>query len=374
LPQGRNDGFEGSLYEPGIGWPGQQKPFRCDTRPFDQSARIAAARLRLSRRLVCMLNIAATHFERRPTQKHHAGARMAKRGTAAAIALGDELDIIKKAALVAMFADDDLMELLVLKGGNAIDLVHQVNSRASVDLDFSIPGDLDHELVRPKIEHALQSTFELQGYHAFDIKMSSRPGQMPDELASFWGGYLVEFKLISRDRARATEKSLETMRREAIRLGEGTKFTIDISRHEYVDGKQAHDLDGYRIYVYSPEMIVCEKLRAICQQLPEYASIVSRGGLSNQRARDFIDIEALVERFNVDLSAEQAHQVVGHMFAAKKVPLRFLGLIAATRDFHQLGYAQVKAAMKPGVRVQPFDHYFSFVLEQCKKLEPLWNI
>jgi hypothetical protein len=299
---------------------------------------------------------------------------MAKNRSTAAVAKGDELETIKKAAIVAMFADDELMELLVLKGGNAVDLVHQVNSRASVDLDFSTPDDLDHQLIRPKIERALQSTFDLQGYHAFDIKMTPRPGQMPDALAAFWGGYLVEFKLLSKERAEAVGRSLETMRREAIRLGEGTKFTIDISRHEYVYGKQAHDLDGYRIYVYSPEMIVCEKLRAICQQLPEYATIVKRGGLSNQRARDFIDIEALVKKFNLDLSIERARYVVEQMFAAKKVPLQFLGRIRDTRDFHSLGYDQVKAAMKPGVKVEPFEYYFNFVVEQCKKLEPVWNV
>ena len=40
---------------------------------------------------------------------------------------------IKRAAVVAMFADDDLMDILVLKGGNAMDLVHKVSSRSSVD-------------------------------------------------------------------------------------------------------------------------------------------------------------------------------------------------------------------------------------------------
>ena len=296
-----------------------------------------------------------------------------KKGAAAEVIAGAQLEAIKRAAIVAMFSDDELMDVLVLKGGNAMAIVHQVNSRASVDLDFSMKDDLDHEAVYPRLKRALRSTFELQEYYAFDIKLSIRPGRMPDELATFWGGYLVEFKLISKKRADQTGHDLEQMRREAIRLGEGPKFTIDISRHEYVEHKEAHELDGYTIYVYSPAMIVCEKLRAICQQMPEYGQIIKRSGLGNQRARDFIDIEALVKKFGIDLEQEQSRQMVEQMFAVKRVPLSYLSKIQETRDFHALGYAEVTAAMKPGVKIELFDHYFDFVVNEVTKLEALWN-
>lgn len=296
-----------------------------------------------------------------------------RKGAAAEVLTGEQLEAIKRAAIVAMFADDELMDVLVLKGGNAMDIVHQVNSRASVDLDFSMKDDLDHKAVLPGLQRALETTFDLQGYLAFDIKLLVRPGRMPDELASFWGGYLVEFKLISKKRADEVRRDIEQMRREAIRLGEGPKFTIDISRHEYVEHKEAHELDGYTIYVYSPAMIVCEKLRAICQQMPEYGQIIQRSSLGNQRARDFIDIEALVKKFGIDLSTAESRQMVEQMFAAKRVPLAYLSNILETRDFHALGYNEIRAAMKPGVRVEPFDHYFDFVMNEVKKLEALWN-
>lgn len=63
------------------------------------------------------------------------------RGVAAEVLDETGLDVIKRAAVVAMFADDDLMDILVAKGGNAMDLVHRVSSRASVDLDFSMKAD-----------------------------------------------------------------------------------------------------------------------------------------------------------------------------------------------------------------------------------------
>lgn len=52
---------------------------------------------------------------------------------------------IKKLVIIAMFSDDALMERLVLKGGNALDIIHRVSARASVDIDLSIDGDFTSE-------------------------------------------------------------------------------------------------------------------------------------------------------------------------------------------------------------------------------------
>lgn len=299
---------------------------------------------------------------------------MEKKGSPAIIATSDSLQEIKTTAIVAMFADDDLMNFLVLKGGNAMDIVHQVNSRASVDLDFSTSEDLDVEVIQPKIEKALQNTFELEEKLAFDIKMTVRPGKMPEELASFWGGYFVEFKLIALRRAEEIGRDLGKMRREAIRLGQGTKFTVDISRHEYTAGKEAHELNGYSIFVYSPEMIVCEKLRAICQQMPSYGPIIQRNGVGNERARDFIDIEALIKKFAIDIAKNETSYMLKQMFAAKKVPIELLHEVKNTRGFHVLGFETVKGTMKPGVEMKNFDFYFEFVVMQCNRLKSFWDI
>ncbi len=96
---------------------------------------------------------------------------MRKNRAPAGVATVEELEIIKRTAIVAMFADDDLMDLLVLKGGNAMDIIHQANARASVDLDFSIVSDRNYEVMQSKIERAIQTTFKKHKYHAFDVKM-----------------------------------------------------------------------------------------------------------------------------------------------------------------------------------------------------------
>ena len=288
----------------------------------------------------------------------------------------DLLKQIKTTTVTSIFADDDLLDLFVLKGGNAMDLIHQVSSRSSVDLDFSMRGILDINFVAPKVQKAIKSGFKEIGYLAFDIKMTPKPKEnLPSVLASFWGGYAVEFKIISLNTAAELDENIDDMRRQAINLGKGTKFEIDISCHEYIEGKQRRNFEDHTIYVYSPEMIVCEKLRAICQQLAEYGQIIKRNGLGRQRARDFIDIETLITEFQIDLSQPNIQELLRQIFAIKKVPLNFLAEIRKPeiQTFHQVGYASVKDTVLPNITLQPFNYYFDFVSGEIEKLEALWD-
>jgi len=62
------------------------------------------------------------------------------------------LETIKITAIQALVSDDDLMDRLILKGGNALDLVHKIAERASFDLDFSMKGSFDtaQQILKPK--------------------------------------------------------------------------------------------------------------------------------------------------------------------------------------------------------------------------------
>ncbi len=198
------------------------------------------------------------------------------------------LDDVKTLVIIAMFSDDEFMDQFVLKGGNALDIVHAVSTRASLDVDLSMPADFAPDAlasVRLRVERSLRSTFRGVGYEAFDVKMHESPENLSPELADFWGGYGIEFKLIAVDLFARFAGNIEQLRRNATMLGPKGKFTIDLSRHEYTAGKQAADLRGYRVYVYSPAMLVCEKLRAICQQMPEYAPVIRRSRPGAPRAR-----------------------------------------------------------------------------------------
>lgn len=285
------------------------------------------------------------------------------------------LDRIKIWAVQAMFSDDELLEQLVLKGGNAMALVHQISARASVDLDFSLRQDFGGDIakVEGRISQALADTFRSNGFEVFDFKMVEKPKAISDDMKHFWGGYGVEFKLVAAAVYAEHSTDLETLRRRAINLGQGTRFLIDISRFEYVAGKQLVDFDGYVIYVYSPEMIVCEKLRAICQQMPEYGPIIKRDRAGSARARDFVDIFVLMDTLKLDLMTETARETLIAMFEMKKVPLDFLGKVPDTYEFHLAGYASVKDTVSPEFQLKDFDYYFKYTLALIDQLKPVWH-
>jgi hypothetical protein len=97
---------------------------------------------------------------------------------------------VKRLVIIAMFSDDDLMERLVLKGGNLLDLVYQVSARASLDVDFSVDGDLEsREELERKMTRTLTSTFADEGFRVFDVKVEAVPPEISDDVKDFWGGY-----------------------------------------------------------------------------------------------------------------------------------------------------------------------------------------
>ncbi len=260
------------------------------------------------------------------------------------------------------------------RGGNALDLIHHVTVRASADVDLSIDGDFSSEerlLLRGRIEKVLQDTFRPEGYQAFDVRLEQQPPELTADVEDFWGGYSVEFKLIEVDLYEKLKDNIEALRKNAVQLGQGPKFLIDISKHEYTRGKTQVELDGFAIFVYTPEMIVCEKLRAICKQMPEYGPIVKRNRAGSSRARDFIDIQTLVSERRIDLTSTENRELLTQVFAAKRVKLSLLRKIGKYREFHRTSYNAVEATAKPGVALEGFDFYFDFVLNLVKRLEPL---
>ena len=100
---------------------------------------------------------------------------------------------IKLWAIQALFSDDDLMNQLVLKGGNAMALVHKISSRASVDLDFSTRKKFtDLAAVSARLEELLVETFRPHGFEVFDFKMIETPDAISPDMTDFWGGYDVQ--------------------------------------------------------------------------------------------------------------------------------------------------------------------------------------
>ncbi len=248
-------------------------------------------------------------------------------------------------------------------------LVYALSPRTSLDLDFSIEDDFtDLDDTRKRIFRAIRERFSSAGFVVFDESFEPKPQVLDPNKEPWWGGYVLKFKLIEQAKYAAFGGSLETIRRNAFVVGpeQQRKFSVDMSKYEYCVGKVEREMDSYSIYVYSPEMIVVEKLRAICQQMPEYA-------LRSQptpRARDFYDIWRVMTETGLNLATPGIFELARHIFAAKKVPLTLLALVSNQREVHRPDWPAVVGAVAQ--RLDDFDFYFNFVVEQIAGLKPLW--
>jgi len=284
----------------------------------------------------------------------------------------DKFEEIKRLTLIGLFSDDDLMDTLVLKGGNALDIVYRIAPRASLDIDLSIENDFDLTQIgqlRDRIEKALKRIFNEGGYEIFDITLEEKPEGICRDTLGFWGGYQLQFKLIPVGQFKAASGNLDALRRKAEIIGPRNrrKFHVDISRCEYCRGKTPVDIDGYTIYVYTPAMIAIEKLRAICQQTQEYCEFIGKSH-RQARARDFFDIHTTIEHFQLDLGTPANLELLSGIFSAKRVPLHLLGAMREHREFHRPDFTALVETLKPGVKVCGFDYYFDYVANQCDRL------
>lgn len=195
------------------------------------------------------------------------------------------------------------------------------------------------------------------------------PPVAPVDKPLWWGGYRAEFKPISKEKHAALGDDIDAIRRDAqvIDTRQGRRFRIDISSYEFCEGKTEAEVEGFTVYVYTPAMCAIEKLRAVCQQMPEY-HLVSH---PTARARDFYDIYAVLTRTGLDLSLPENLELFRHIFAAKEVPLSHLGRIAEVREFHRPDWDAVRSSVVG--ETFEFDFYFDYVLADVAKLNSLWE-
>lgn len=286
------------------------------------------------------------------------------------------IEEVKKMVIIALASDDQLMETLVLKGGNAIDILSRGKtnglSRTSYDLDFSMEDDFEEDLeeVKIRIENTIVRTFDENGLVVLDYKFTAKPSKINQSLKDFWGGYKVEFKIATKQQYDDAKGDIAKLSRSAISIlpNGSPKIEIEISKYEYTGGKQPIDVDGYTIFIYSAEMIVFEKVRAICQQLPAYAEIIPSHS-PRPRARDFYDIHLMMDQHKIDPTIEENKQLLSNIFAAKRVPLEFIQQIEHHLAIHKQDWQNVLDTISAKEdNVKEFDFYVNYVLNQFKSI------
>ena len=278
-----------------------------------------------------------------------------------------DFEEIRRLIITALFSDDVLSNLLVLKGGNAISLVYGYGSRSSLDLDFSIETDFpDLEDARVRIINAISSRFTSAGFVVFDENFAPKPAL---SRTARWGGYVLSFKIIEYRKYQSMHSDPGALRRNAATIGPGhaRTFRVEISKFENCSDKTGVELDDHTVYVYSPAMLVIEKLRAICQQMPEYP--IRRHAAA--RARDFYDIHSLIANAGVNFADPQNLALVTPIFGAKDVPLSLLAKIENQREFHRPDWPAVVASVSGPM--EEYDFYFDFVVRQAALLKSLWE-
>jgi len=281
-----------------------------------------------------------------------------------------DFERIKRLIIIALVSDDYLMETLVLKGGNALSVAYELSSRASFDLDFSIGDDFRNvPEVRSRMMKVLEEKFLLEGFQVFDFSFLGKPRVSQEALKDFWGGYLVKFKFIELELLQKLggDKIFEDMRRHAVPIypDQSRSIMIEISKYEFIDDLQDVELDGYTVQVYAPRLLIFEKVRAICQQLPEYKEVVPSFS-PRVRTRDFYDIVILMSRFAVDLVSAESRKILMQVFDAKRVPYTYLHNMNSSREWHRQDFASLVDTVTAGEKenLKDFDFYFDYVIEK----------
>jgi predicted nucleotidyltransferase component of viral defense system len=278
---------------------------------------------------------------------------------------------IRRITIKGLFSDDTLYEQLVLKGGNALNLVHHIGNRSSLDIDLSLEEDFrDPQDAQERIFRALEGRFREKGLVLVDKRFREIRASSEDELAARWGGYQLVFKVIEQERLDELGGDTRKAQIQALPSGPNQErnFMIQISKFEYCKGKAEADFEDYTIYVYSPAMIAFEKLRAICQQMEEYPGLGRKHRIP--RARDFFDITVITTWESLDFKAPENHDLIRRIFEAKAVPLNLIAQIPKYREFHRPDWPQVQNAVP--IVLKEFNFYFNFVIQLTELLKPLW--
>jgi predicted nucleotidyltransferase component of viral defense system len=267
-----------------------------------------------------------------------------------------EVDEVIEICLTGIYKEDIFNGSLYLKGGQALRIKEELKSRFSADIDFSTPKKIElPDLFFNNLEEALRNEFSSRGYYLFDFTPERRPKFRTEGTPDFWGGWLITFKFIENQHK---TKPLELRRKMAIipRGAISQKIEFDISEYEYCGSVEKIKVKSVEVSVYSRVLLLVEKIRAICQQHPDYKL---KG--NDARSRDYYDIEKLwsksLQEKNEDTFINECAKHIENVFKAKEVDLALLEQIFLP-DFVEVqrnGWPSVVSSVSD--KMQNFDYY-----------------
>ena len=282
------------------------------------------------------------------------------------------MKLYRKLTIIALFSDDDLAERFALKGGTALDLIHKITARSSVDIDVSMENDFTPEelpQIESKLYNAIQSTYNENNLTIFDFNFSKKPLNLRPSQPLFWGGYCVKFKIYNGIKP---IEELETQQgrqsAQPVSMEQAKTFSVDISKYEFTSPSDNIDIDNFTVRVYTLDMIIYEKLRAICQQLPGYA--LNQGYIRKARPKDFFDIYKIMTEDNASCSFNTIDtEILASIFKAKEVPLSLLFDIQNYKEeVYNAGIPELESTILTDEELPSFEEIFTFVIDGVKAI------
>ena len=190
----------------------------------------------------------------------------------------------------------------------------------------------------------------------------------------FWGGYKISFAIVDTEKYQdKIELQDPDKMKELSKYGENLennskKIEIDLSYDEYVADKKSYDLEGTTIYLYSPLMLVYEKIRASCQQLEDYKLVGNK-----TRARDLYDIyKILTNPKQANLREAVLDQdnfyILENIFKAKDVPLELMLKLDSKESDLAEDYKTKVIPQIVSSETEDFDYIFFYNKDLFEKL------
>ncbi len=290
---------------------------------------------------------------------------------------------------IAIFNERGYWEL-VLKGGSALEMFYN-HPRYSQDMDFSISAAIsDSSTDWKQYIEELINIFkdELSAVNHIVVTYNTKPPK--DGLPSDFGRtFQMKIKIThhtayTEARLKCLKKAnhhpVETCVAERISKNPTTYRTvhIDISDKEYTEPAVIQNLpNGYTIKVYTPVMIICEKLRAICQNTTQY---LQRYNLEprTSRVRDFFDIYHIQEKYSPSWKDKDNLKILQEIFRVKNMPISLLNSISLlnliqSTEVREINYTKrtwqykkLKDTVK--TNLEDFEFYYSYVVKLTQEI------
>ena len=282
---------------------------------------------------------------------------------------------IRKIILKTIYTEESTKELLILKGGQSLS-IYNFSNRASYDIDFTIKESQEKvfERIEPILKMNLEKAFEEVNFYLFDYKFTPKPRERHCNLPPYWGGYALEFKLISKIKKEQLEREYDqqekidkAIRNLAIPFGKNnsTKVELEFSYHEYSKNPMEIALEGttIKIKLYRPIIVVYEKIRALCQNIPgDHLPKNKRG-----RSRDLYDIYSIIfSRSEYALGETEVFDKenvieLKEVFKSKEVPLELLLKLEDSYELLKKDFEDTFILTLPEAEKLEFNYLYEFI-------------